>query len=460
MNRLPVLLTVVLQQGKYKEQMKVIQVLNHFLPQQTAGTEVYTWALSKQLQQKNIEVEVVIPHYSKKESATYIYDELPVFQYAEPSVVDRSLIMGLRKPDGLNEFTAHLQKEQPDLVHFHELAGSNGITLQHVLAAKSIGAKVVMTFHLAGYTCKTGNLLYKDEALCDGLIRLQKCSSCYLHGKGNTAMNALLLPVSTVFSQLGIDTTKWNSKLGTALGTVHLIEQLKNNFETLVQHCDRVVVLTKWYKEILLLNGVREEKISYIPQGLPLEPSVQLNHQTQRTSTAIRLIFVGRINRFKGLHLLLEAILDLPAQQIELDIYGQTGDEGYENEWRNKTIDCRNIKWKGKLQQQEVVETMLQYDALCLCSTFSEMSPLVIQEAFAAGIPVIASNVYGNAEQIRHEENGLLFRFKDVASLKEQLQRCINEPVLLQALKKNLTPPRSFKEVGDAYEQLYKEVLR
>lgn len=51
---------------------------------------------------------------------------------------------------------------------------------------------------------------------------------------------------------------------------------------------------------------------------------------------------------------------------------------------------------------------------MSLCSTFSEMSPLVIQEAFAARLPVIASNVYGNAEQITHGENGLLFNFNDV----------------------------------------------
>ena len=46
--------------------MKVFQVLNHFLPQQTAGTEVYTWALSKQLQQKGVEVEIIIPHYGQQ----------------------------------------------------------------------------------------------------------------------------------------------------------------------------------------------------------------------------------------------------------------------------------------------------------------------------------------------------------------------------------------------------------
>ncbi len=439
--------------------MKVIQVLNHFLPGQTAGTEVYTWALSKELQKKNISVQVVIPNYNKSQSETYSYDELSVVQYAEPSVVDRSLIMGFRQPDGLNYFIGHLQKEQPDIVHFHELAGSNGITLQHVIAAKSIGAKVVMTFHLAGYTCKTGNLLYKDKVLCDGVIHLQKCSRCYLHKKGNRVVNSGLLSLSSVLHHLKIDTTKWNNKAGTALGTVSLIENLKKNFETLVHHCDRVVTLTHWYKKILLLNGVQEHKIVHIPQGVPFEPAVLSTMRSKKITEPIRLVFLGRINFFKGLHLLLAALLQLPPHQIELDIYGHTGDQFYENEWRTKTVTHKNIQWKGKLKQADVVTVLQQYDALCLCSTFSEMSPLVIQEAFAAGIPVIASNVYGNAEQIKHNHNGLLFRFKDVASLKEQLLQCINQPDLLQQLKMNIVQPRSFNEVGDAYFQLYTQLL-
>ena len=99
--------------------MKVIQVLNHFLPQQTAGTEVYTWALSKQLQKQNIDVKVVVPNYNKNSSEDYFYDGLAVHQYSEPSVVDRSLTMGFRSADGLPNFIAYLQQNQPDIVHFH-----------------------------------------------------------------------------------------------------------------------------------------------------------------------------------------------------------------------------------------------------------------------------------------------------------------------------------------------------
>ena len=60
---------------------------------------------------------------------------------------------------------------------------------------------------------------------------------------------------------------------------------------------------------------------------------------------------------------------------------------------------------------------MADYDLLCVPSLSSEMSPLVIQEAFAAGIPVLASRGYGNIEQIRHGENGLVFNFNSADSL-------------------------------------------
>ncbi len=437
--------------------MKVLQVLNHFLPQQTAGTEVYTWALSKQLQQRGVDVKVLIPHYGKTEAADYVYDGLDVHQYAEPSVVDRSLIMGFRAPDGLRHFITYLQEAKPDLVHFHELAGSNGITLQHVQAAKASGAKVLMTFHLAGYSCKTGTLVYKGEALCDGVIDLRKCSGCYLHTRGYAKAAPYLVRSSNVLHQLSIDASQWTNKLGTALGTVPILSKLKTDLHALVAACDRVVTITHWYKRVLLANGIDEQKIRFIPQGLPLATTaVPLKNKSAHRP--LRLLFLGRINKFKGLHLLLEALSGIDPSLVELSVYGNSDDEVYEKNLRASTAQRSNIFWKGKLQQADVVKTMQQHDVLCLCSTFSEMSPLVIQEAFAAGIPVLASEVYGNAEQIQHGVNGLLFQFNNVHSLKEQLNRLIEEEGLYERLQHEVKGPMGFEEVGRRYMELYREV--
>jgi len=438
--------------------MRVLHVLNHFLPNKTAGTEVYTWALCKQLQLQGVNVKIVIPHYAEKESANYEYDGLFVHKYGEPSVVDRSLIMGFREPDGLIHFEKYILDQRPDIIHFHELAGSNGITLKHVQAAKKIGAKVLMTFHLAGYSCKTGTLVQLGRTTCVGVIDLQKCSNCYLQSTGNGKIATTLTTASSFLHKFSINTTLWHNKVGTALATVSIISKLKKDLTFLVSQCDYVVSLTHWYEKILIANGVNQSKIKVIKQGLPFEP---INYISTRKihEGPLKLIFLGRINKFKGLHLLIEAIRNIDPLSIQLSIFGNSDDALYESSLKSETASNKNISWKGKLNQEDVVRTLQQHDVLCLCSTFSEMSPLVIQEAFSAGIPVIASNVYGNAEQISHNYNGLLFEFNNVNDLQEQIIRCINEPLLLVDLTKNIKPPRSFKEVGREYLDLYKNLL-
>ncbi len=439
--------------------MKIFQVLNHFLPGQTAGTEIYTWALSKQLQQMGCKVEVIIPNYGQQESTHYEYDGLKVFKYAEPSIVDRSLIMAFRKPVGLVAFINYIKKEQPDVVHFHELAGSNGITLHHVSAAKKLGAKVLMTFHLAGYTCKTGTLVYKEKTFCDGRIDIRKCSACYLQTKTSPITKPFILAANLFLYGIGIDTTKWNAKIGTALGTGFLIEKLKNDFESLVCQCDKLVVLTNWYRKILLLNGVPEDKIAHVSQGLPFDSGEEQAAASEKTSLPLRVMFLGRLVPTKGLDLLITALDDIKENEIMLSIYGQSGDEIYEDALRKRAERKKNIYWKGKLRQEEVIATMKQSDILCLCSTFSEMSPLVIQEAYAAGIPVLASNVYGNAEQVKDGFNGWMFKFKDADDLRKQLQALINDPSLIDDAKKNIPSTKPFHIVVSAYLELYKNIL-
>ncbi|HET9058234.1 MAG TPA: glycosyltransferase [Chitinophagaceae bacterium] len=449
--------------------MKIFHVLNHFLPDQIAGTEVYVWALTKELKKNKIrvgpdkeafiEIKIVIPNYGKTGNEVYDFDGINVIKYAEPSTVNRSLRQGKRKPDSLLHFIKILETERPDIVHFHEVVSSRGNTIHHVQSAKDFGAKVVMTFHLAGYTCRTGNLVFKEQKLCDGIINVNRCSHCYLQAKGFGYMAPILVLLSSGLQTMGFNTVRWNSKLGTALGTTSLIKQFQHNFQKLTQLCDKMVTLTRWYEKILKQNGVNAAKISYIPQGLPFEINSFSDRDSSENFLPIRLMFLGRISPLKGLHLLIEAIKNFPETDIELDIYGQPADYLYEQQCRSKSINKINIRWKGKLLQQDVVRTMRRYDALCLCSTFSEMSPLVIQEAFAAGIPVIASNVYGNAEQVEHGVNGLLFRFKDVDSLRQQIQRCIDHPDILKSMAQQIKPPVNFSVVGDAYIKLYQKLF-
>jgi glycosyltransferase involved in cell wall biosynthesis len=371
------------------------------------------------------------------------------------------LILGFRDPDGLISFGNYLKTEGADLIHFHELAGSNGITLQHVQVAKASGAKVIMTFHLAGYSCITGTLVRASQELCDGKIDERICGSCYLKYRGLKWMSLPTIQFSRLSRSCGVDFRKMNHSIGTLLGTANIIDKVKKDLFELVNQCDQVVCLTNWYEEILLRNGIEASKITLIKQGLPHRSFQEIKSLTNESNIIkpLKLMFLGRISPFKGLHLLINALMGLESDSVELSIYGNSEVGNYESDLRRKTIGMANVHWLGKLNQSEVINTMVKHDVLCLCSTFSEMSPLVIQEAKAARLPVLASNVYGNAEQIKDGVDGLLFDFNSVESLQNQIKRLIQDRNLSQQLKSNISAPRSFEEVGKEYIRLYNKVL-
>jgi glycosyltransferase involved in cell wall biosynthesis len=437
--------------------LKIAQVLNFFPPDGFGGTEVYALALSRELKQLGHECFVIIPNYGSGIDEVYEYEGLKVYKFAEDTTVDRELILGLKVSQGVQHFRALLTMHRPDLVQFHELAGSNGISIEHIKAAREVGAKVIFSFHLAGYTCKTGNLLYKQMAHCDGVIRNFRCSDCYLQTRVPRPVETILAALSRGVESLGSRPFEWNNRMGTILGTSGIINKLKKDLVVLAENCSALVAIAEWYLPILINNGVPEEKLHYIAQGLPMEPPV-VESSHRKVKFPLRVLFIGRIDPKKGLHILVVALEKIDPGKMKLNIYGPSSDKIYEDNLKRKTANQSNISWRGFAAQEEIIPLMRSHDLLCLCSTFSEMSPLVIQEAFAAGIPVLASNVYGNSEQITHGVNGWLFNFKDSRDLAKQLQMLIDEPNKIGQIKVNLPAVRQFRTVAQDYETLFKKI--
>ena len=126
-----------------------------------------------------------------------------------------------------------------------------------------------------------------------------------------------------------------------------------------------------------------------------------------------RLCFLGRVAPEKGIGVLLEA-LRLVRTKVELDIYGIRSDLGFgirdsggESEPGIRNPESR-IRWLPPVKPEKVVETIAKYDALVVPSVWLETGPLVVLEAFAAGVPVIGSRLGGIAEMVRDRVNGLL----------------------------------------------------
>ena len=437
--------------------MKIIHCLNHFLPDSVAGTEVYTRGLVNELLLKDIEALVLIPNYGKSSNETYQYENIRVLQFAEPSVESRDLIMGKVVPGGLTHFKKIIILEKPSVIHFHIVGGSNGFSLHHLRAAKEMGIKVVMTFHLAGYTCKTGNLMFKNQEPCNGVINAEKCTWCvYTSREMGILKKNVLYAAAVIAHKMQVDATKLNNSIGTAIGFPFLIDDLKSKLLQLSGVCDKMVVLSGWYKKVLELNGIPAHKLVHVGQGVPGRYKYE---KVDKQDGILKLIFVGRVHETKGLHLLISALSKLPHNRITLHVYGKTTDSDYAVECIKSAEQMKNIYWKGQLSPDLVAATLGHFDCLCVPSVICEMSPLVIQEAFAAGIPVLASNVYGNAEQIKNGENGWLFNFNDSIDLKNKIQMLSNNPEIIRQAVAKIQPVKSFAAVADEYENVYKDVL-
>jgi glycosyltransferase involved in cell wall biosynthesis len=142
---------------------------------------------------------------------------------------------------------------------------------------------------------------------------------------------------------------------------------------------------------------------------------------------------------------------------IQLDIYGNKVDTNYFDEcFNNAKNNNVDIDWKGQVESTKIVNILKNYDALILPS-YTEMSPLVIQEAFLAGIPVIASNVNGNAKQLIDGENGLLFDCGSSRSLQATIESFYSDNY--KSKWKLKYTPNTFQNVAKEVENIYMKAI-
>jgi glycosyltransferase involved in cell wall biosynthesis len=148
-----------------------------------------------------------------------------------------------------------------------------------------------------------------------------------------------------------------------------------------------------------------------------------------------RLICVGRLSPEKGHFGLLEAFAKVRASGVDGDlvIVGD-GPERARIEGAIDNLDLRaNVSLKGALDEQATLQQIANADILVLPS-FMEGLPVVLMEAMALGLPVIASRVAGIPELVTDDQHGLLFCPTDWNELAEKIGQLIADPELRQRL--------------------------
>ena len=127
----------------------------------------------------------------------------------------------------------------------------------------------------------------------------------------------------------------------------------------------------------------------------------------------LRLGFLGSLMVSKAPHLLLEAHALLPPGRVTVDVFGGAvayhGDTSYRTCHGTTAGPAWRAAAHGPWPHERLAEALANLDVLVVPSIWQENSPFVIREAFAAGVPVVASRIGGIPETVQDGENGLLF---------------------------------------------------
>ncbi|MBE7213466.1 MAG: glycosyltransferase, partial [Gluconacetobacter diazotrophicus] len=179
----------------------------------------------------------------------------------------------------------------------------------------------------------------------------------------------------------------------------------------------------------------------------------------------VRFGFFGQMSPLKGITVLMDAAKRLKALGVDnavIDIYGDYSSQPLEfQKVVEEALEAagENISFHGAYDNSQVNALMGRIDAMVIPSTWWENSPVVIQEAFTNGKPVICSNIGGMAEKVTHGVNGLHFEVSRPASLAAILAELAADPVKLASLTAGVRPPPSTEQILDEHLTLYERCL-
>jgi glycosyltransferase involved in cell wall biosynthesis len=146
------------------------------------------------------------------------------------------------------------------------------------------------------------------------------------------------------------------------------------------------------------------------------------------------------------------------ARALTLDIYGVIqgpSDSTRRKQLENLAVGDARIRFMDPVPNDRVVPLLRQYDALAVPSQCLETGPMVVLEAFAAGVPVIGTRLGGIAELVTHGSDGLLVDAGSSVHWVAVFERILQDPNLLQRLRERVRPPRRMADVAADMRELY-----
>jgi glycosyltransferase involved in cell wall biosynthesis len=415
-------------------QLRILHLVHQYPPEYLGGTELYTQTVTKALSERNHLVAV----FTRRNA-----DGIGSEDRLEANVAVHIAWNGALNPtqrflstfgnaDLEHAFDGILERFQPDLIHIQHLMGLPTTLLKQIQQQR---IPFVVTLHDFWWVCANAQLItnYSGE-ICAGPNLWINCARCALARSGRSG----LWPAIPLLAGM-------LARRDAVLGSI-------------LRDSARLIAPSHFVKDWYTNHGIPGDHIQVLPHGIDL-PSLPSPGPSR---PAPRLLYAGGLAWQKGVHVLMEALEGMDGA-CELWI---AGDEAFDPEYsrRLRALAERHpdsrISFLGKLSREDLWQTLTRIDTVVVPALWYETFSLIIHEAFAAGVPVIASNLGALAEAVHHEVDGLLVETGSVTAWRQTLQRLIDDPTLLGNLRKQVRQPLGLDEHIARLQRIYTEVVQ
>ncbi|MDA9761976.1 glycosyltransferase family 4 protein, partial [Desulfobacterales bacterium] len=213
--------------------------------------------------------------------------------------------------------------------------------------------------------------------------------------------------------------------------------------------------------------GCDENKLVRHPLGIDIKKFTLSNNKIiNKPDNKFKILTIARLVKEKGLEYAIEAIDKLRSKNHEIDIEYNIIGEGPLRENLHQIINRRSLKKIVKMhgeQNQENVIDYLNRSHIFLLPSIAESFGLVLLEAQAAGLPVIATSVGGTYEAMIPTETGILIPPKDPDAIADELYALIQDPEkrikMGFAGKKYVARHYDIETLNDILVKIYQNVI-
>ncbi len=212
----------------------------------------------------------------------------------------------------------------------------------------------------------------------------------------------------------------------------------------------------------LLQNmGVSEKSVVVVPNPIAPQqkkPVVDLKKKYHLTSQKV-VLYAGRLEEDKGVHLTIKALPHL--ENVVLLIIGKGS---YESSLRQLVTNLKlenKVKFLGFMHNAEVLRHYSLADLVVFPNTVYESLSRMLLEACAHGIPIIASNMGGNADIVEHEVTGLLLEKPSPENIAKAMKTILTNDLLYKKMSlhakrkaKEFSPESTGRKISAEYQKL------